>query len=65
MSYAVKSNEGSFDIIEKPTNVTIVLNADERKAKDICRKLNLGSGFNGWTPEFFSMKYNTTYTEEE
>lgn len=59
MSYAVKETLGTFDIIEKDTNVKIVLKTDEKIAKSVCRKLNLGAGFNGWTPLFFSIKYNT------
>ena len=54
MSYAVKETLGTFDIIEKNTNVQIVLNTDEKIARDICRKLNLGGGFSGWTPSFFA-----------
>lgn len=59
MSYAVKETLGTFDIIEKNTDVKIVLKTDEKIAKSVCRKLNLGAGFNGWTPLFFSIKYNT------
>lgn len=59
MSYAVKETLGTFDIIEKDTDVKIVLKTDEKIAKSVCRKLNLGAGFNGWTPLFFSVKYNT------
>lgn len=63
MSYTIKSTEGSFDILEKSTSVLIKLEAEEQKAKDLCRKLNLGGGFNGWTPEFFSTKYNAVFTD--
>ena len=58
MSYAVKENNGSFDIYEKNSDVLIELKSEEKRAKDLCRKLNLGSGFNGWTPMFFAVKYN-------
>lgn len=54
MSYAIKETLGTFDIIEKDTNVKIVLKTDEKIAKSVCRKLNLGAGFNGWTPSFFA-----------
>lgn len=57
MSYAVKENNGSFDIYEKNSDVLIELKSEEKRAKDLCRKLNLGSGFNGWTPLFFAVKY--------
>lgn len=59
MSYAVKETLGTFDIIEKDTDVKIVLKTEEKIAKSVCRKLNLGAGFNGWTPPFFAVKYNT------
>lgn len=58
MSYAVKQKENSFDIYEKNSDVLIELNFDEKRAKDLCRKLNLGSGFNGWTPLFFATKHD-------
>ena len=56
MSYrVVESNEG-YDVIEKETEVLIKLSVEEKIAKDVCRKLNLGSGFSGWTPMFFAGK---------
>jgi hypothetical protein len=58
MSYVVKENEGSFDILEKETDTIIQLRADEKRARDMCRKMNLGSGFNGWTPSFLTISYN-------
>jgi hypothetical protein len=58
MSYAVTSKEGKYDLLEKSSDVLIELNYEEKKAKDMCRKLNLGAGFNGWTPPFFAVKYN-------
>jgi len=62
MSYAVKLDKGQYDILEKETDTTIELNAKEKTARDICRKLNLGAGFNGWTPEFvaYRLKKNTS-----
>jgi len=58
MSYTVKLNDGQYDILEKETDTTIELNAKEKTARDICRKLNLGAGFNGWTPSFLTISYN-------
>jgi hypothetical protein len=58
MSYSVKENKGFFDIFEKETETVIQLKADEKQARDVCRKLNLGSGFNGWTPSFLAVSYN-------
>lgn len=56
MSYAVRENNGKFNILEKDSDVIIELEAEEKIARDICRKLNLGSGFNGWTPPFLASK---------
>ena len=57
MSYSVKMNEDGFDILEKESEILIELKTQEKTAKDMCRKLNLGSGFNGWTPQFIAMKW--------
>ncbi len=58
MSYTLKKTDTEYDIYEKNSDVTIELSFEEKKAKDLCRKLNLGSGFNGWTPLFFATKHN-------
>lgn len=57
MSYILKKTDTAYNIYEKSSDVTIELSSEEKKAKDLCRKLNLGSGFNGWTPLFFAVKY--------
>jgi hypothetical protein len=54
MSYYVKENEGVFDIVEKETETLIDLKTTEKRARDLCRKMNLGAGFNGFTPMFFA-----------
>lgn len=54
MGYHLKETNGTFDIIEKETDTTISLTTSEQRARDLCRKLNLGSGFDGWTPTFFA-----------
>lgn len=30
---------------------------DEKSARKMSRQLNFGSGFDGWTPNFFNLKY--------
>jgi hypothetical protein len=57
MSYILKKTDIAYHIYEKSSDILIELNFDEKKAKDLCRKLNLGSGFNGYTPSFFAEKY--------
>lgn len=55
MSYSVTKNDvSSYDIVEKDTNVTINMKTSEKRARELCRKLNLGGGFNGFTPMFFA-----------
>lgn len=55
MSYKIKQIcNTKFDILEKETDTLIELKISEQKAKDLCRKMNLGSGFNGFTPLFFA-----------
>lgn len=63
MSYTVKKENGTYDILEKNTDVLIELKCSEDRARQLCRKLNLGSGFNGWTPTFFATKMSVV-TEE-
>lgn len=42
------------DIIETKTDhVVATLPSHPGKAKALCRHLNLGGGFDGWTPSFF------------
>lgn len=61
MSYKVTKNQkGTFDIIEVDTSITIELRSTQIKAREVCRKLNLGSGFNGWTPPFIAIGYPLT-----
>lgn len=54
MSYRVHKTETGYSIMEKDSNIVIELSKPEKDVRDICRKLNLGSGFNGWTPPFFA-----------
>lgn len=60
MSYSViKDEQNVYDIFEKSSeNVIEIRSKDEKIARVMCRKLNLGSGFNGWTPEFVAKRMN-------
>jgi hypothetical protein len=51
--YKVVNNSNTYDILEKSTGNIIVIERKEDVARNICRKLNLGGGFNGYTPAFF------------
>ena len=60
MSYITKEVEGSKGILETDTGIFISYNKKtDKEIQATTRKLNLGSGFNGWTPQFFAgnLKY--------
>lgn len=60
MSYSVvKTKTEKYNLLEKDTDTVIELNKTESDARTLCRKLNLGSGFCGWTPDFFAKKVLT------
>jgi hypothetical protein len=48
---------GLHAIIEKATELTVASYGSLIDARQICRSLNLGSGFNGFTPTFFCQAY--------
>jgi hypothetical protein len=54
MSYIVEKGSKGFNVREKSTDVLIEIEREEGEARTLCRKMNLGSGFNGWTPTFFT-----------
>lgn len=59
MSYQIEENanvKGGYDIVEKDSKVVIEMLKSKKHLRPICRKLNLGGGFNGWTPLFFAKK---------
>lgn len=57
MGYKVIDAENKFHVIEKrpETKEEIVIREFTNKddAKALSRSLNLGAGFDGWTPNFF------------
>ena len=55
MSYRVQYEDKIHAIIEKATELTVASYESKKDAKDACRNLNLGSGFNGITPAFFCL----------
>jgi hypothetical protein len=46
--------KNKFHVVEKDTGLTIAEKNSEKGARDVCRALNLGSGFDGFTPTFFT-----------
>lgn len=57
MSYSVKETGGVHEIIERGTNHVVATRKDNESARKLVRSLNLGCGFNGFTPSFFCYKY--------
>lgn len=54
MTYRVEKNKGQYHIVEKDTDLVIRVLKVEKEAREMCRSLNLGAGFGGFTPEFFT-----------
>ena len=61
MSYRVEevvlNKSKVFRVIEKDTNLELYQTTSNRDARKMCRTLNLGAGFNGYTPSFFAIKF--------
>jgi hypothetical protein len=57
MSYYIKQQDAKYQIVEKGTELVVQEFVDKDKARARQRHLNLGGGFNGFTPEFFCVKY--------
>ena len=57
MSYYVEQSELSgetyYNVVEKDTGQVISTSPTEKASRVTCRTLNLGSGFDGFTPNFF------------
>lgn len=60
MGYRVVENEKMYDVIERRTETkeeyTIKRFTNKEDAKKFSRHLNLGGGFDGWTPDFFLIR---------
>lgn len=57
MTYYIKEENSLYKIVEKDSELVVQETADRAFARSRCRALNLGSGFNGFTPPFFCAKY--------
>jgi hypothetical protein len=53
----VKENAGVFEIIERGSDLVVASRKSNEEARKLARSLNLGAGFNGFTPPFFTLKY--------
>lgn len=57
MGYRVNEQKNLFEIIEKGSELVVATRKDKNEAVKLCRSLNLGSGFDGFTPPFFTLVY--------
>lgn len=53
-----------YDILEVKTGHIIKFDLSQEDAKEMTRKFNFGSGFDGWTPQFFLSKLVLSIEEE-
>lgn len=60
MGYKVIEDSSKFNVVEKrlETKEEIIIKsfATKDEAKAFSRHLNLGGGFDGWTPDFFHVR---------
>jgi hypothetical protein len=59
MNYKVNHNGKRYEVVETKSDLIIESYRIEREARRVCRLLNLGYGFDGHTPKFFS-EFNPT-----
>jgi hypothetical protein len=61
MSYSTIYSNDQVSVLEKNTQLIMFsgnnTKEEKEKAKKLCRTLNLGAAFAGWTPEFFTLQY--------
>jgi hypothetical protein len=56
LTYSMKTTEKGNFLIEKDTKLEIPINKDPKTAKAVMRNVNMGGGFDGHTPTFFTWK---------
>ena len=57
MPYTMRNNKDLFEIVEKGSELVVAVRTEKDVAVKLCRSLNLGGGFDGFTPPFFTLKY--------
>ncbi len=63
--YSKVSGHFLYEVTETNTNQTIKSNMTHGEAKALCRHLNFGGGFDGFTPAFFIETCKKSYVEAE
>lgn len=61
MSYVVKQVEKTYKIFDTKHQKFIEKSFPKKEADQVARKLNLGSGFGDWIPDFFNQEYPAVY----
>lgn len=56
MNYKIVEKDNHYVVFETATEHEIATFNEKQKAKAFMRKLNMGSGFDGWTPHFVITK---------
>lgn len=65
VKYKVQKSDDLFEVLETETGNIIKSELTNSQAKDLCRRLNFGGGFDGWTPSFFNENIKgLVYSEE-
>jgi len=57
-NYKIEENNGIYSVVEYATEQTIGKFSDKLEARKLLRHLNLGGGFDGWSPSFFMKNFN-------
>lgn len=61
MSYVVKQVGEVHKIFDTKSQKFIEKSFAKKEADQVARKLNLGSGFGDWIPDFFNYEYSVVY----
>ena len=64
MTYSVDKIDNNYVVIEAVSNYELGSFVNEDEAHKLCTKLNMGCGFNGHTPYFFTISIGNFCSEE-
>lgn len=64
-NYVIKKNGDFWDVVETQTDQVVKSCATPCKAQVFKTSLNLGGGFDGWTPTFFVKNYSHTLKKRQ
>ena len=62
--YKIIEDKGVYNIFETTTEQIVKTFTDNAEARKFLRHLNLGGGFEGWTPTFFLKKVEIKETSD-